>query len=171
MSDLNIINGQVFIPEQGVKPVGISVCDGKIAAIANGDCLPSARQTIDAAGLLVMPGIIDPHVHLGFCQDFSADCETETRSALIGGVTTIGCFFGGNEPFSKTFPEIERTINTRAFTDIFPHICITAQEHIKEIPGYVREFGLTSFKFFSNSSLQQKLLVSLLTRCDPMRRA
>jgi len=148
MSGINIINGRVFIPEQGIRDVGISLCDGKIAAIADRTYLPSARETIDAAGLVVMPGIIDPHVHLGFCQDFPTDCETETRSALIGGVTTIGCFLGGGGPFSKTFPEIEHTINTRAFTDVFPHICITTQEHIKEIPYYVKELGLTSFKFF-----------------------
>lgn len=148
MSDLNIINGQVFIPEQGIRDVGISLCHGKIIAIADTNCLPSASETIDAAGLLVMPGIIDPHVHLGFCQDFPSDCETETRSALMGGVTTMGCFFGGSEPFSKTFSEVQNTINTRAFTDIFPHICITTQEQVKEIPFYVKELGLTSFKFF-----------------------
>jgi dihydropyrimidinase len=148
MSDINIINGQVFIPEQGIRHVGISLCEGKIVAMADKDSLPSASDTIDAAGLVVMPGIIDPHVHLGFCQDFPTDCETETRSALIGGVTTIGCFLGGSEPFSKTFPEIENTINTRAFTDIFPHTCITTQEHIMEIPHYVSNLGLTSFKFF-----------------------
>jgi dihydropyrimidinase len=148
MADINIVNGEVFIPEQGIKYVGLSLSDGKIIAIADNDHLPSASETIDASGLMVIPGIIDPHVHLGYCQDFETDCRTETRSALLGGVTTIGCYLGGTELYSKKFPELENIINTHAFTDVFPHICISTEEQKQEIPEYIKRFGLTSFKFF-----------------------
>jgi dihydroorotase-like cyclic amidohydrolase len=48
-------------------------------------------QTIDATGMLVFPGGIDPHVHLDmpFMGTFSSDSyETGTRAALFGGTTT-----------------------------------------------------------------------------------
>lgn len=148
MVDLNIINGRVFLPGIGIKPVGLSLQQGKIAAIGDKAALPAAAETIDAEGLLVMPGAIDPHVHLGFCQDFAADCRAETRAALVGGVTTIGCFLGGTTPHSQTFPERKHTFDTHAYTDVFPHLCINTKEQVQEIPRYVREWGLNSFKFF-----------------------
>jgi len=148
MSDINIINGDVLIPEIGTAHVDLAIRGNKIAAVAQNNRLPSAKKTIDASGLVVMPGIIDPHVHLGFCQGFEKDCRTETRSALVGGVTTIGCFLGGTKCHSQTFPDIENIFNTHAFTDVFPHICISTEEQKQEIPAYVNRFGLTSFKFF-----------------------
>src|SRR5262245_5679207 len=52
----------------------------------------TADKEIDASGLLVMPGGVDPHVHLDmpFMGTFSSDnYETGTRAALFGGTTTV----------------------------------------------------------------------------------
>ena len=49
-------------------------------------------RIIDASGLLVLPGGVDPHVHLEmpFMGTFSSDSyETGTRAALYGGTTTV----------------------------------------------------------------------------------
>jgi len=148
MPQLTIINGEVLIPERGMVRAGLAIDEGKIVAIAKESVLPEGREIIDASGLVVMPGIIDPHVHLGFGHGFEKDCRTETRSALLGGVTTIGCFIGGTCLHSQTFPELERIFNTQAFTDVFPHLCINTEEQRAEIPVYVNQFGVTSFKFF-----------------------
>src|SRR6202042_1925208 len=51
-----------------------------------------ADKEIDAKGMLVMPGGIDPHVHLDmpFMGTFSSDSyETGTRAALYGGTTMV----------------------------------------------------------------------------------
>ena len=51
-----------------------------------------ADRVIDASGLLVMPGGVDPHVHLDmpFMGTFSSDThETGTRAALFGGTTMV----------------------------------------------------------------------------------
>jgi dihydropyrimidinase len=51
-----------------------------------------ADKEIDASGMLVFPGGIDPHVHLAmpFMGTFSSDdYETGTRAALFGGTTTV----------------------------------------------------------------------------------
>ena len=106
MAELNIVNGRVVIPGTGVQEVGISVEDGKIAAVAQASELPSAKETIDATGKYVFPGLIDPHIHLGFCRGFEADCQTETRAALVGGVTTVGCYLGAPDPYSHRVQEV-----------------------------------------------------------------
>ncbi len=52
--------------------------------------LPFGTETIDCSGLLLLPGIIDVHVH--FRQpgmEYKADMESESRAALAGGVTTV----------------------------------------------------------------------------------
>ena len=72
---------------RGAKPhPEIGIAGGKVAAFADG----TARETIDATGLLVMPGVVDAHVH--FNDPGRADWEgweTGSRAALAGGVTTV----------------------------------------------------------------------------------
>ncbi len=87
--DLAIRNGTVCTPD-GLLRLGIAVHGGKIVAVAPEEMLPEARQTIDAAGKVVMPGMIDAHVHTrdpGYTH--KEDFETATRCAAFGGVTMI----------------------------------------------------------------------------------
>eukprot|EP01035_Chromulina_nebulosa_P056986 gene56986-78087_t len=69
----------------------VGIKDGRIVALA--DKLSGADDTIDASGLLVMPGGIDSHVHLeqpGAPGIIMADTfETGTRSAAVGGNTFV----------------------------------------------------------------------------------
>ncbi len=55
-----------------------------------GDALPADDDTLDAEGLILVPGVIDDHVHMrdpGLTH--KADMHTETMSALAGGVTSV----------------------------------------------------------------------------------
>ena len=63
MLDLIIRGGDVVTP-QGVIKGEVGIAGETIAAIAAPDTLPSAKRIIDATGHIVMPGGIDPHVHL-----------------------------------------------------------------------------------------------------------
>ena len=65
MFDLIIRGGDVVTPE-GVVRGDVAVAGETIAAIGTPGALPadSAKQLIDATGHIVMPGGIDPHVHL-----------------------------------------------------------------------------------------------------------
>lgn len=71
---------------------GSVVIDGEyIEKITDSDIQPDASfgETIDAAGCLVMPGVIDSHVHFrepGLTE--KADIDSESRAAAAGGVTT-----------------------------------------------------------------------------------
>jgi allantoinase len=85
---------------RGAQPhPAIGVSGGKIAALREG----SAREEIDAAGLLVLPGAIDAHVH--FNEPGRADWEgiaTGSRACAAGGTTT---FF--DMPLNSTPPLID----------------------------------------------------------------
>jgi allantoinase len=87
MIDLVIRNGTVVTPE-GLVRAEIAVEDGVIAAIAPE--LPGGAREIDAEGLLVLPGLIDIHVH--FNEPGRADWEgaaTGSRALAAGGGATF----------------------------------------------------------------------------------
>ena len=62
MLDLAIIGATVVTP--GVAPADVGVIAQKIASIAPPGALGSAHRTIDARGMLLIPGAVDPHTHL-----------------------------------------------------------------------------------------------------------
>src|SRR5499427_2192485 len=83
MFDLVIKDAQIF-DGSGAQPVhgDLGVVDGRIAAI--GDRLGAAKQTVDAGGLALMPGIIDGHTH--YDAQITWDPFIDPSPAL--GVTT-----------------------------------------------------------------------------------
>lgn len=85
--DLLIAGGMVVTPT-GRRVSNIAVSAGRIQAISADR--PSARETVDARGLLVMPGGVDTHVHLmdpGSTE--REDFPTGSGAAAAAGVTTI----------------------------------------------------------------------------------
>lgn len=147
--DIAIINGMVVLPDNGVFAMNVYIKDGKIHSIGSGNSITAAK-TIDAAGKYVMPGIIDPHVHLGLFAPFETEIVTETKSALMGGITTIGCYFGGEKSHFTSFPQIMEDIQRLSHIDIIPHLVISNHEQKSEIPDYVNHLGIKSFKIYMN---------------------
>lgn len=87
MFDLGIENGTV-VRGSGRTSMNVYVRGGRIAALAD-EQLP-AYERHDASGLLVMPGMVDTHVHLMDPADTSReDFPSGTRAAANAGVTTI----------------------------------------------------------------------------------
>ena len=93
---IRIINGRILDPSTGTDRIGdILVRDGKIA---EADSAISPDRVIDASGCLVMPGLVDLHVHLrdpGF--EYKETLATGTAAAAKGGFTAV-C------PMANTFP-------------------------------------------------------------------
>jgi dihydroorotase len=84
--DLLIRGGTAVLP-WGQEATDIGVKDGRIAAIG---AVGTADETIDATGLHVLPGLIDPHVHLRDPGDPAIETiPTGTRAAVLGGLTTV----------------------------------------------------------------------------------
>ena len=114
-----------------------------------------ADKEIDAAGKLVMPGGIDPHVHLDmpFMGTYSSDnYETGTRAALYGGTTMVIDFIlqkQGNS-LQAALDEWNGRATGNAIGDYSFHMAVTDfNEHTrKEIKHMIEEEGITSFKTF-----------------------
>ncbi|UCH02268.1 MAG: allantoinase AllB [Candidatus Bathyarchaeota archaeon] len=87
--DLVIKNGKL-VTSNGIFEAGLGVNEGKIIIIAKEANLPKADRSIDANGNLVLPGLIDAHVHFREPgKIIREDFETGTKAAAAGGVTTI----------------------------------------------------------------------------------
>jgi dihydropyrimidinase/allantoinase len=74
----------------GVVMGGLAIDQGRISAIGDNDSLPPAEDVIDGRRSVVLPGLVDAHVHLrdpGLTQ--REDFETGTRAAAAGGITTV----------------------------------------------------------------------------------
>ncbi|MGE0416650.1 MAG: alpha-D-ribose 1-methylphosphonate 5-triphosphate diphosphatase [Acetobacteraceae bacterium] len=94
MQDIRITNGQVLLPDAGLQPTDLTLTDGVIAGIGGGS---TRGLTLDATGLLVLPGIVDIHGDAFERQlqprpnvDFPADLALrDTESQLLSnGITT-----------------------------------------------------------------------------------
>ncbi len=97
MYDLKIAGAQI-VGANGVHAGDILIRDGKIALLGDGRDV-QARETVDAAGLLAFPGLIDSHAHLndpGFT--WREDFPHGSAAAAVGGVTTIVDMPLQNEP-------------------------------------------------------------------------
>jgi allantoinase len=80
---------RVVTPE-GVRPAAVYVSDGVIRRVAAWEDVPRGAAVEDAGDLVIMPGLVDTHVHLN--EPGRTDWEgfeTGTRAAAAGGVTTL----------------------------------------------------------------------------------
>ncbi len=88
--DILITNASAVVPNVGILDgTNIMIEDGKIKALLKSVDNVSASRKIDALGKYVLPGAIDPHVHYGVYSPINEAARTESRSAAVGGVTTM----------------------------------------------------------------------------------
>lgn len=107
MADTVIRGGELITPE-GVGRKDIVIEDGRIAALVAPNEAIEARDEIDAAGRIVLPGFVDAHVHLrepGF--EHKEDFSTGTRAAAAGGVTTL-MDMPTDDPWTATAADFEQ---------------------------------------------------------------
>ncbi len=129
--------------------------DGEIIVAIGKNLANNAETIIDASGKLVLPGGVDPHVHLDmpFMGTFSSDSyETGTRAALYGGTTTVIDFIlqqQGNS-LHAALDEWNGRANGNAVGDYSFHMAVTDfNENTKqEIKSIIETEGITSFKTF-----------------------
>jgi dihydropyrimidinase len=90
MHDVLVINGTV-VTEEGVRDADVAVAGGQIAAVEPPGALGlEAARLIDAQGMLVLPGGVDPHVHyeLEALGARSESADTSRRSATSSGAAS-----------------------------------------------------------------------------------
>ena len=147
--DLLIRDGTLVNPEHGVTSAHIGIKSGKIVAILGDLTGVDAGKTFDASGKHVFPGVIDPHVHIGLAGGM-ADWETETRSAAVGGVTTLFTYLISGSSYHPVIKESMEVAETKAFVDYGFHLVPSAPVHLEELESYYQNYGIGSFKYFTS---------------------
>ncbi len=148
--DIRVSGGTAILPEVGETRCDIGINNGKIAALIEpGADTPDVGRVIDATGKIVFPGLIDAHLHFGFAEK-PDEYSSETRSAAIGGISTILSFFLNNEPYTDVFKVELPDVEKRAYVDFGFHFSTAKDVHLDEFDTCVEEFGVTSFKYFMN---------------------
>jgi len=85
-----VIQGKRVLTPEGLRSASIHIDGERIARVAEFDDVPTGVEIVDAGDHIVMPGVIDTHVHVnepGRTEWEGFDCAT--RAAAAGGVTTI----------------------------------------------------------------------------------
>lgn len=167
--DVTIHNGLV-VAADGVFHGGLAINEGVIVALGSDRHLPSAAESFDVHGAMILPGVIDPHVHLGVGgtadeQKLIDDFESEPAAAATGGVT---CFVTNHEHASgpsfvttvtraqdgsdETLLDRAKAIGEQRSLIDFRFTALPQEErHLDEIPELL-ERGVTSFKFYPSYS-------------------
>ncbi|TBL78180.1 dihydroorotase [Paenibacillus thalictri] len=123
---------------------------GQIVDAASGLPDTAGHETIDAAGKLVTPGLIDMHVHLrepGF--EHKETIATGTRSAARGGFTTIACM-PNTRPVIDTVDTVKYVLGkaeTEGVVRVLPYGCITKNELGRELTDFtaLKDAGVIGF--------------------------
>ena len=138
-----IISGGLAVLPNAAQPADIGVVGGRIAAIGAPGTLTAAgtARTVDAAGQIVVPGGVDPHIHCnspipfpGRNEDLmSAPPDQVSRAALHGGTTTLLDFAPcpSDQPLAQSIALRQREWAGACYCDYGFHLLL----HGKLSPG------------------------------------
>lgn len=144
--DLRVANAKVLTAEGSVD-ADVLVDDGVIVGLVGSNVEATPAQTIDASGQVLLPGMIDVHVHTrepGYTH--KEDITTTTEQAAAGGVTTI---FGmpNLDPPTTTAAALDDVLEMYAQKSIVDYNHNPAATVFDEIPKMV-ERGIAAFKIY-----------------------
>jgi len=148
-----VIRGGRLVSSTGIMSAGIAIEGGVIVAISRDDALPDSRETIDATGKYVLPGVIDPHVHFrspGY--EYKEDWASGTAAAACGGVTTVFEMPNSDPPTSTVDAlQIKQQIASRdAYVD-YGVYGLLGQQNLGDLPGLARH-GVIGLKCFMGNN-------------------
>ena len=119
---IHIKNGRLIDPANQIDTqADVFIAAGKIAAVGNAPAGFAANRVIDAAGLVVCPGLIDLSARLrepGF--EYKATLESEMLAAVAGGVTSLVCPPDTEPPLDE--PGLVEMLKHRAKTLNLAHV-------------------------------------------------
>ncbi len=150
--DLVLHSAKVFVDEDVVEG-GVGIEGGKIVEVAKDSNLPSGVAEVDLKGCLILPGLIDVHVHLrGQMQAYKEDFLTGTTAAVAGGITTV-LDMPNNQPVTMDPSSLRKRARAAApnilanvgFFSAFPK----SEEEVDEVAAA----GATAFKLYLNNQI------------------
>ena len=147
-----LITNATLITSTETFPADVLIEGERIARIGHNINAPE-HEVLDATGKLILPGGIDPHVHLDlpmFGTVSSDDHYTGTKAAAFGGTTTVIDFVSFDFPGMHESVEKWQAKAEKAAVDYSAHMNLTRFDGkiAAEIPS-LREMGITSLKTFT----------------------
>ena len=133
--DLAIVGGRVIDPARGVDELGtVAIDGGRIESCGPEPRGSAARRTIDATGLIVVPGLIDLHTHVYWgVSHYGIDADTH---CLERGVTTA---VDVGSAGAQTFPGFRRYVIDRARTRVLAFVHVAAEGMISPLVGELED--------------------------------
>lgn len=156
--DLLIRNGTCVTP-WGEQAATIGVTDGTIKTLS-ATSVDTADEVIDAAGLHVLPGLIDSHVHLRDPGDATVETlATGTRAAVLGGIATLFDMPNTNPAIvdQERLDWKRGYAEQQSFCDIGLYIA-GAKTNIDQLAHLESESGVCAIKVFAGSSTASLLV-------------
>jgi dihydroorotase (multifunctional complex type) len=145
--DLVLNNAKAYINKE-IVDCSLAINQGKIFKICNATSMPKAETRIDLKNLLVLPGLIDAHVHLrDEGKAYKEDFYSGTAAAAAGGITTV-LDMPNNDPVTMS-AETLRNRMENAEKKILVNVGFYSEfpKNMKEIKGIIEE-GAMAFKLF-----------------------
>ncbi|MDP2877268.1 MAG: dihydroorotase [Holophaga sp.] len=138
---LLIKNARLLDPAQKLDESGsLLVVDGKVAAIGSvAEAQAQGAEVLDANGSLLLPGLIDLHVHFREPgQTAKENIETGSRAAVAGGFTSV-CAMANTKPINDSVAITEMMLTRAAKADLcryFPIGALTRGMEGEELADY-----------------------------------
>jgi dihydropyrimidinase len=161
-----IVLSDCVVTSHGVGAWDIAVEGGKIVALAAPGTINTgdARRVIDAAGRIVIPGGVDPHLHCKWqnpgTQIFSAAPDHVSRAALFGGTTTLLDFaiWQDGETLQQTIERRDEDWSRQCHCDYAYHVLLNGKipvEILEELPETIQA-GFPSVKMYTTDGLPRR---------------
>jgi len=154
--DLKILGGHI-VDSHNIYEADLLIDEGVIKGILKDASSVSTEETINAERMLIMPGVIDAHVHFwdpGYTQ--REDWHSGTESAAAGGVTTVIDMPTTSSPPTTTVESFEikkHSAEKKAIIDYGFHAGATP-DTIEEIPKLAK-MGVASFKMLMHETTRE----------------
>jgi dihydroorotase len=158
-----VIRGGTVVSPSGLVRADVAISNGFIQAVAEPGSLGTATREVDASGKLLLPGLIDAHVHIPghFLASRLDDFSSATRAAAVGGVTTI-MLQPTDDPRTSTpayFERKRRAGETSSFVDFAIQALASPRSERAEILE-MASLGAISFELYLSYGGNPDFIVS-----------
>ncbi len=155
-SVLILENADVVVDGRGLTRCSVVVENGRITGFDGRVSSDGAVERVDLTGLVVMPGVVDPHLHLGHGKDISRprvkeDAARESAAAALGGMTTFIPYLMSTTCYSDLFADVQAITEAGSRIDFGYHFIISTEEQLAAVPDYAARYGVRSYKIFMNN--------------------